>query len=65
MEGWMDGWKEGKAGLRIAYSNQKPGPGVKRSTETIPGLGQWDPRKRDSITIDEDAKVNGLIPKVK
>ena len=31
MDGWMDGWKEGrkggwkeaKAGLRIAYSNQK------------------------------------------
>ena len=27
MEGWMDGWKDGwmeaKAGLRIAYSNQK------------------------------------------
>ena len=27
LEGWMDGWKEGwvggKAGLRIAYSNQK------------------------------------------
>ena len=22
-EGWMDGWMEGKAGLRIAYSNQK------------------------------------------
>ena len=22
-EGRMDGWKEGKAGLRIAYSNQK------------------------------------------
>jgi hypothetical protein len=21
--GWMDGWMEGKAGLRIAYSNQK------------------------------------------
>ena len=24
MEGRMDGWKDGKAGLRIAYSNQKP-----------------------------------------
>jgi hypothetical protein len=24
MGGWMDGWVEGKAGLRIAYSNQKP-----------------------------------------
>jgi hypothetical protein len=23
MGGWMDGWMEGKAGLRIAYSNQK------------------------------------------
>ena len=22
-EGWMDGWMDGKAGLRIAYSNQK------------------------------------------
>ena len=21
--GWMDGWMDGKAGLRIAYSNQK------------------------------------------
>ena len=21
--GWVDGWMEGKAGLRIAYSNQK------------------------------------------
>ena len=24
MGGWVDGWKEAKAGLRIAYSNQKP-----------------------------------------
>ena len=24
MDGWMDGWMEAKAGLRIAYSNQKP-----------------------------------------
>ena len=24
LEGWMDGWTEGKAGLNIAYSNQKP-----------------------------------------
>ena len=24
MDGWMDGWVEVKAGLRIAYSNQKP-----------------------------------------
>ena len=23
MEGWKDGWVGGKAGLRIAYSNQK------------------------------------------
>ena len=23
MGGWMDGWMEAKAGLRIAYSNQK------------------------------------------
>jgi hypothetical protein len=23
MDGWMDGWIAGKAGLRIAYSNQK------------------------------------------
>ena len=23
MGGWMDGWMGGKAGLRIAYSNQK------------------------------------------
>ena len=23
MDGWMDGWQEAKAGLRIAYSNQK------------------------------------------
>ena len=22
-DGWMDGWVEAKAGLRIAYSNQK------------------------------------------
>ena len=22
-DGWMDGWMDGKAGLRIAYSNQK------------------------------------------
>ena len=21
--GWVSGWKDGKAGLRIAYSNQK------------------------------------------
>ena len=24
--GWMDGWMDGKAGLRIAYSNQKEHP---------------------------------------
>ena len=23
MEGWMGGWMDGRAGLRIAYSNQK------------------------------------------
>ena len=23
MDGWMGGWMEAKAGLRIAYSNQK------------------------------------------
>ena len=23
VDGWMDGWVEVKAGLRIAYSNQK------------------------------------------
>jgi hypothetical protein len=23
VDGWMDGWVAGKAGLRIAYSNQK------------------------------------------
>jgi hypothetical protein len=23
MDGWMGGWMAGKAGLRIAYSNQK------------------------------------------
>ena len=23
MDGWMGGWMEGKAGLRIAYSNQQ------------------------------------------
>ena len=23
VDGWMGGWVEGKAGLRIAYSNQK------------------------------------------
>ena len=23
MGGWKEGWKEAKAGLRIAYSNQK------------------------------------------
>ena len=23
MDGWKEGWKEAKAGLRIAYSNQK------------------------------------------
>jgi hypothetical protein len=23
MDGWMGGWMGGKAGLRIAYSNQK------------------------------------------
>ena len=23
VSGWMDGWMDGKAGLRIAYSNQK------------------------------------------
>ena len=23
MDGWVGGWKDGKAGLRIAYSNQK------------------------------------------
>jgi hypothetical protein len=26
MGGWMDGWMGGKAGLSIAYSNQKMNP---------------------------------------
>jgi hypothetical protein len=25
VDGWVDGWMAGKAGLRIAYSNQKVG----------------------------------------
>ena len=25
LDGWVDGWMEAKAGLRIAYSNQKDG----------------------------------------
>ena len=24
LDGWVGGWMDGKAGLRIAYSNQKP-----------------------------------------
>ena len=31
VDGWMDGWMEVKAGLRIAYSNQKPFTWVKYS----------------------------------
>ena len=27
MGGWMEGWMEGRAGLRIAYSNQKDNDG--------------------------------------
>ena len=26
MDGWVGGWMDGKAGLRIAYSNQKSNP---------------------------------------
>ena len=31
MGGWMDGWVDGKAGLRIAYSNQKLTYTIKQS----------------------------------
>ena len=34
MDGWMDGWMEEKAGLRIAYSNQKSGHGRGPTAET-------------------------------
>ena len=35
MDGWMDGRKEAKAGLRIAYSNQKLRPFIaNRVTES-------------------------------
>jgi hypothetical protein len=36
MGGWMDGWMGGKAGLRIAYSNQK----ANFDTEPIPQFGK-------------------------
>jgi hypothetical protein len=29
MDGWMDGWQAGKAGLRIAYSNKKKASPIK------------------------------------
>ena len=40
-----------------------PGPRCETVNRTIPGPGQWDPRKRDSMTIHQDANVNGPIPK--
>ena len=50
VEGWMDGWVGGKAGLRIAYSNQKlPGPASSvedRSLRKIRPRGpRFDPRR--------------------
>ena len=39
MDGWMDGrmggWMEAKAGLRIAYSNQKLPPPLKHSAIAV------------------------------
>ena len=36
MGGWMDGRKVGKAGLRIAYSNQKT-----KTSKTLEKLQVW------------------------
>jgi hypothetical protein len=33
MDGWMGGWMEGKAGLRIAYSKQKSSIRFKKAGE--------------------------------
>ena len=42
MDGWMDGWKlDGKAGLRIAYSNQKTFLTLKDKTLGLTAKGSW------------------------
>ena len=40
MDGWMDGRKEAKAGLRIAYSNQKEARGRSRRGTGLHGV-KW------------------------
>ena len=39
MGGWMDGWMDGRAGLRIAYSNQKFGDSQSRFFQMSKTLG--------------------------
>ena len=34
--GWMGGWMDGRAGLRIAYSNKKFGGPLKAETNSTP-----------------------------
>ena len=36
--GWMDGWVAGKAGLRIAYSNQKVNKKIKKVNKKIKNI---------------------------
>jgi hypothetical protein len=35
LDGWMGGWMAVKAGLRIAYSNQKNSPFYAHMTNTV------------------------------
>ena len=50
MGGWVDGWMDGKAGLRIAYSSQS----IKRSKILTERLKILIKRSKLSIYIEKD-----------
>ena len=52
MEGWMDGWMEAKAGLRIAYSNQKQNRGAAEAKKPL-----LDPRHKRKFVANLDLIV--------
>ena len=53
MDGWMEGWMGGKAGLRIAYSNQKKERELDAEREVLVA-------NRDGFVAVEQAHINRL-----
>ena len=70
MDGWMEGRKEGKAGLRIAYSNQKiffMTPFIYKTVQTSLSeirtrtLCPEHPKSEQSVTEQEFVRISALF----